>query len=429
MQTIKFFLTQFLFLYFVFLSPVIAAGPVVAGIDQDRIKRLDDKLAGYIADGRYAGIAALIMRHGKTAHEFTGGWQDRERQVPMSQDTIFRIYSMSKAITSVAAMILYEEGHFQLDDPIDKFLPELKNLRVYVAGEAETMQTEPLQRPITFRDLFTHTSGFTYHFMGDSAIHKLYRLHGVMPGAETLQASASEGQAAPDLTAMISALATIPLLHQPGEQMSYGISIDVLGRLIEIMSAQPLDTFLQQSLFDPLQMVDTGFVVPENKLHRFASNYSWKGDHLELVDDPYKSRYRHSGRLLAGGAGLVSTTKDYMQFLHMLLNGGQLGTARILSPITVDFILSNHLPEENMPRPPWMKHHGHGLGFGLLLDPVGAGRLSSAGAASWSGAATTIFWLDRKENLAAVFMAQDMPLKDTPLMEYARSLTYQAIVK
>ena len=154
-----------------------------------------------------------------------------------------------------------------------------------------------------------------------------------------------------------------------------------------------------------------------------------KGEHLELIDDPYKSRYRHAGRLLSGGAGLVSTTKDYMRFLHMLLNGGKLGEARILSPVTVDFILSDHFPKEDMPRLAWMEHHGHGLGFGLLLDPVGAGRLTSVGTASWAGAATTFFWLDRKQDLAAVFMAQDMPLKDAPLMEQVRSLTYQAIVE
>ena len=226
--------------------------------------------------GRYVGISALIMRNGKKAHDLVIGWQDRERQVPMSKDTIFRIYSMSKAITSVAAMILYEEGRFQLDDPIDTFLPELKDLRVYVEGEAEAMKTAALQRPLSFRDLLTHTSGFTYHFMGDSVIHKLYRRHGVMPGTETLPTAAGEGRAVPDLTSMITALAAIPLLHQPGERMSYGVSIDVLGRLIEILSSRPLDEFLQRRLFGPLQMVDTGFVVPKNKLHRFAGNYSWE---------------------------------------------------------------------------------------------------------------------------------------------------------
>ncbi len=401
----------------------------IAGFSQERIKRLDKILATYIGRERYAGITGLIVRNGKTVHEFTMGWQDRERQIPMHEDTIFRIYSMSKAITSIAAMVLFEQGYFQIDDPIDPYLPEFKHLRVYAGGEIGALKTVPLQRPITFRDLLTHTSGLSYHFMGDSPVHQLYRLHGVMPGVEMLYSEAADGKEVANLESMISALARIPLLHQPGERMSYGVSIDVLGRLVEILSGQKLDDFLQQAIFGPLNMPDTGFVVPKNKLKRFAANYSWKNDHLELIDDPRRSRYRQSGRLLSGGGGLVSTSHDYMQFLLMLLNGGQLGHARILGPITVDFILSNHFPRENMPRPVWMRQQGHGLGFALALDPVKMGLLTSAGTADWAGAASTFFWLDRKENMAAVFMTQDTPLDSDTLAGQVRTLTYQALIK
>lgn len=410
-------------------TSAIAEDHSIAGISQERIKRLDEKFSAYISAGRYAGFTGLIVRDGLVAHELAMGWQDRERQVAMRKDSIFRIYSMSKAITSIAAMILYEEGHFQIDDPIDSYIPEFLNLRVYAGGEAGSLKTVPLQRPITFRDLFTHTSGLTYHFLGKTPVHKLYRLHGILPGVELLYPEAGDGQGVPDLKSMINALATIPLLHQPGERMSYGVSIDVLGHLIEIMSGQSLDVFLKERIFEPLLMVDTGFVVPENKLDRFAGNYSWKGDHLELVDDPYQSRYRNTGRILSAGAGLVSTSHDYMQFLLMILNGGKLGKSRILSPKTVDFILSNHFPKEDMPRPAWMKQQGHGLGFALALDPVRMGMLTSVNSADWAGAASTLFWLDRKERLAAVFMTQDMPIRDNILIEQVRTLSYQAILE
>ncbi len=422
----------FILCSFVFCSVstrVIADESVIAGISQDRLQRLDNKLSSYIKKGRYAGITALIVRNGNVVHEVAMGWQDRERQLVMRKDSIFRLYSMTKAITSVAAMILYEEGYFQIDDPIDRYLPEFKNLRVYAGGESGSLKTVPLARPITFRDLFTHTSGFTYHFLGDTPVHKLYRRQGVMPGVEVLYPQAEDGKELTSLKAMINTLATIPLLHQPGQRMSYGVSIDVLGRLIEIMSGQRFDQFLQQRIFDPLTMVDTGFTVPDSKLNRFTSNYSWQADHLELVDDPHTSRYRHPGRILSGGAGLVSTTHDYMQFLLMVLNGGKLGKTRILSPVTVDFMLSNHFPNKAMPRPAWMKQQGHGLGFALALDPVKMGMLTSVDTADWAGAASTFFWLDRKEKLAAVFMTQDMPFENNRLLQEARTLTYQALVE
>ena len=409
-------------------SPAIA-DEIIAGFSHERLKRLDNKLTSLVESNRYPGFSVLIMREGKVAHQVTIGWQDKERKIEMAEDTIFRIFSMSKAITSIAALILFEQGHFQIDDPVDRFIPEFKNLRVYKSGEGVDVETVALQRPVTFRDLFTHTSGLTYHFVGDSPVHQMYRDKGVLPGAEVLGPKASDAAPVKDLKTMVSALSTIPLLHQPGERVSYSVSIDVLGHLIEIISGQKFDDFLQQNLFDPLNMHDTGFTVPKNKLHRFAANYSSRDAQSILIDDPQLSRYQKSGRILSGGAGLVSTSHDYMQFQLMVLNGGKLGKVRILGPKTVGFALSNHFPRDNMIRPPYMKEQGHGLGFALALDPARMGVLTSTGTADWAGAASTFFWIDRKERLAAVFMTQDMPITDNTLFGMGRSLTYQALVE
>jgi CubicO group peptidase (beta-lactamase class C family) len=410
-------------------SASAGAEEIIAGFSQERLKRLDNKLTSLVESNRYPGFSVLIMRDGKVAHKVAMGWQDKERKIEMKNDTIFRIYSMSKAITSIAALILFEQGHFQIDDPVDKFIPEFKNLRVYKSGEGVDIETVALQRPITFRDFFTHTSGLTYHFVGNSPVHQMYRDKGVLPGVEVLGPGAGDAAPINDLKTMITELSTIPLLHQPGERMSYSVSIDVLGHLIEIMSGQKFDDFLQQNLFAPLNMHDTGFSVAKNKLHRFAANYSSRKAQSVLVDDPQLSRYQKSGRILSGGAGLVSTSHDYMQFQLMILNGGKLGKVRILGPKTVDFALSNHFPKDNMTRPFYMTQQGHGLGFALSLDPARMGVLTSVGAADWAGAASTFFWIDRKERLAAVFMTQDMPITDNALFGLGRSLTYQALVE
>lgn len=365
------------------------ADDLVHGFSKNRLNRLDNNFENLVQSGRYPGFYVSIKRHGKTVHRISTGWQDIDRKIPIKEDTLFRIYSMSKAISSVAAMILFEEGHFQLDDPVHRYLPEFRKLRVYVSGNGSAMVTEELKRPITFRDLFVHTSGLTYHFTGKTPVHKLYRKKGILPGVETLHASNADAVAVGNLSEMIRILSGIPLLHQPGERMSYSISIDVLGHLIEIMSGQDFDEFLQERFFDPLKMRDTGFTLPEDKLSRFASNYTWKDGRLNLIDDPRTSRYRKSGRLLSGGAGLISSTSDYQRFLQMLLNGGELDGIRILSPHTVDYILSNHFLQDDMPRPAWVPHQGHGLGFALALEPARMGYLTPTGSADWAGAAST----------------------------------------
>ncbi len=410
-------------------SSVLYADQLIEGFSSERLQRLDDRFGDLVENKQNAGFSALIYRNGKQVHQMNIGWQDMERKIPMRADTIFRIYSMSKAITSIAALVLYEEGHFQIDQPVADFIPEFNNLRVYKSGEGETMETTDLQRPVTIRDLFIHTSGLTYHFLGNTAVHKLYRQQGVMPGAEELYPEADDARAITELDTLVKTLSRIPLLHQPGERMSYSVSIDVLGRLIEIISNQTLDQFLQERIFRPLGMKDTGFVIPAEKLKRFAANYSMVDGRLKLVDDPLNSQHQKPNRIHAGGAGLVSTAHDYMQFQLMILNGGKLGSTRILGPRTLDFALSNHFPKDDLPRPVWMKQDGHGLGFALAMNPARMGLLTSTGTADWAGAASTFFWIDRSENLAAVFMTQDMPIKNNLLIELGRTLTYQALVE
>ncbi|NKB37106.1 MAG: serine hydrolase [Gammaproteobacteria bacterium] len=410
-------------------SPASYAEELQEGFSKERLQRLNIKFNSLIKNRKNAGFTALIYRNNKQVHKMSMGWQDIERKIPMRADSIFRIYSMSKAITSIAALILYEEGHFQIDQAVADFIPEFNNIRVYKSGEGDGIKTADLHRPVTIRDLFIHTSGLTYHFLGNTAVHKLYRQQGVMPGVEELYPEEGDASAITDLDAMVKTLSRIPLLHQPGERMSYSVSIDVLGRVIEVISGQPLDQFMHERIFKPLKMKDTGFVLPQEKLNRFTANYSMSDGQIKLIDDPLNSQHQRANRIHAGGAGLVSTAHDYMQFQLMILNGGKLGSARILGPKTLDFALSNHFPIDDLPRPVWMKQDSHGLGFALAMNPARMGMLTSTGTADWAGAASTFFWIDRNENLAAVFMTQDMPIKNNLLIELGRTLTYQALVE
>ena len=422
------FLRFIYFCLFFLFSATCAAEQSIEGFSAERLRIIDQRFQSLVDEQRYAGFTALIVRNNRQVHQLTLGWQDREARVAMQPDTIFRIYSMSKAITSVAALQLYEKGLFRLQDPVEKWIPAFGQLRVYQEGDGDKVKTTQLTRPLTVRDLFTHTAGFTYHFLGKGPVHKLYRDKGIVPGVELLYPEKSDAPPITDLASMVEVLSTIPLLHQPGERMSYSISVDVLGHLVELISGQALDIYLEKNIFEPLGMKDTGFTVPAEKLHRFAANYTWSDNKLELVDAPKSSRYQHKGRIHSGGAGLVSTAHDYMQFQLMVLNDGQLNGQRILGRKTIEFALANHLPEDDLPRPAWMQQQGHGLGFALALDPARMGYMTSINTADWAGAASTFFWIDRKEKLAAVFMTQKMPIKDNDLIEMGRVTTYQALV-
>lgn len=411
-------------------APAGAEAPAVAaesGFDAQRLQRLDRYVERAVNGGELPGVVGSIYRDGKPVHRIVTGWRDVASETPMSEDAIFRIYSMTKPVTAVAAMLLVEEGLLHLNEPLGKYVPALKALTVYAGGEGDDMETVALQRPLTLHHLFTHTAGFTYNFMGDEPVHGLYLEHGIFPGiiGESGLFTGGGGQPVESMEELVEVLADIPLLHQPGERFSYGISTDILGYIVEQVSGQPLDRFMHERLFAPLGMVDTAFVVPDNKLERFTTNYAWGEDGLKPVDTPQSSPYRDAGRLWSGGAGLVSTAEDYQRFLQMLLNRGVLDGVRILGPHTVDFMLQNHLPYPAAANSD--PGEGFGLGFGIVEDPARTGTLRAAGEAFWGGAASTMFWIDPEHRVSAVFMTQVIPPRDEDWRRKVRNLVYQAL--
>jgi CubicO group peptidase (beta-lactamase class C family) len=401
------------------------ASPEEVGLSSVGLRRLDEHLHGqYIATGKIAGALVLVARRGKVAWLSPQGLMDRERAKPMARDTIFRIYSMTKPVTSVAMMTLFERGVFQLSDPVHKWIPSWENLRVYRYGRHPTFTTEAAGRPMTIRDLMTHTSGLSYFITERSHLDGAYRKIGVGDGKGTL------GD-------MIDKLATLPLEFSPGTHWGYSAATDVLGYLIEQMSGERLDSFFKRTIFDPLGMVDTGFVVPEAGLPRFAANYSLSpGGETSLADDPAKSPFGRPGPFLSGGGGLVSTATDYVRFAEMLRRGGELDGLRILGPRTVAYMTRNHLPggvdlaaialgsfSETR-----YEGVGFGLGFHVVIDPVRAQVPTSAGEFGWGGMASTAFWVDPAEELSVVFMTQLMPSTAYNFRGQIKSILYGAIV-
>ncbi len=407
--------------------PAISGEATEKSFDKQRLERLDNYLARLVDAKQISGMHGLILHKGAIVHKVSAGWRSRENKTPVGQNSLFRIYSMTKPVTAVAALILYEHGYFELNQPISDFVPEFGQLQVYVSGEGADMVTEPLESQITFRHLLTHTSGFTYHFMGDSPVQHLYRQKGILPGAADIATRPDDAAPLQNLEAMTQALFTTPLLHQPGERYSYSISMDVLGYMIERISGKSLDAFMRENIFDPLEMSDTTFHVSDEKLARLTTSYAHKAGSLVPIDTPKGSDYRNPDRIKAGGAGLVSTTSDYMKFTQMLLNGGHLNGVHILSPRTVGLMFSNHMSDQTPFPPDGRPGFGQGLGFGLIIEPGLAGTMSSAGEVFGAGAATTFFWIDRQENIAAVFMTQLLPNTQPHLMSALRTLTYQAL--
>ncbi len=414
---------------FAFLQfPVLAAelptaSPAEVGFDPARIERVTEVFQKYVETGKLAGTVALIVRHGKVAYLKSLGARDLKSEAPMTADTIFRIYSMTKPITTVGAMILYEEGRFQLTDPVSKYIPELEDLKVLVGTESGSADLVDPVRPITIQDLMRHTSGFTYGVFGNTMVDRMYREAKIM------------GEDVP-LDEFVGELSKLPLLYQPGTHWQYGVSVDVLGYLIEVLSGQTLDRFLSERIFTPLDMKDTGFFVPPAKLARFATCYGPDRDTpekdgrpgIKAIDEPATSDYARSPRFLSGGGGLVSTARDYARFLQMVLNRGQLDGVRILGPKTVAFMTRNQLPARIMEQDP-LRGAGFGLGFAVVMDPPAAGVLSSVGEYNWGGYASTEFWVDPKEDLFAVLMTQYIPSGTYPLKNDFKVALYQALVK
>jgi CubicO group peptidase (beta-lactamase class C family) len=389
----------------------------------DRIRPFFERR--YVEGGLLPGMVTLVARRGRVAHLECFGSRNVATGEPMTEDTIFRIYSMTKPVVSVALMTLYEEGLFQLDDPVSRFIPAWADLRVWNDGNADAYSTSFPEREMQVRDLLTHTSGLTYGFMGRHPVDALYRRHGVeRDGADTLDE-------------MIERLGRLPLVFSPGTRWSYSIATDVCGYLCQVLSGRPLDDLLRERIFEPLGMVDTAFWVPEDKADRLAANYAWTPDDpLVLFDDPAKSEYLAPPTFLSGGGGLVSTAGDYLRFMTMLADLGELDGQRVLGRKTVEYMTLNHLPGggdlAGMGQKVFSEISydgiGFGLGFSVMLDPARAGVIGSVGEHGWGGAASTMFWVDRREELTGLVLTQLMPSSKHPIRREMKSLTYQALV-
>jgi CubicO group peptidase (beta-lactamase class C family) len=390
-----------------------------AGFSKSRLERLNAVMRRYVEENKFAGILTMIARRGRLIHFETFGRQDIAANKSMAEDTIFRIYSMTKPITSVAAMMLYEEGQFRLNDPVSAYISAFKEVKVLVKPGFAGLELAPPQREITIHDLFIHTSGLTYGFFENSPVEAMYRDNKI------LRPDTSNAE-------MMEALAKLPLLHHPGTAWQYSVSTDVLGRLVEVISGLSLDQFFQQRIFQPLGMHETGFHVPEDQLHRFTPIYTRaETGELKVVEAPEVNHYDRPCPRLSGGGGLISTASDYMRFCQMMLNGGELEGERVLGRKTVEFMTRNHVPSALLPiksGPDPIRGSGFGLGFRVVIDVAQTGLLGSDGMYAWGGAANTSFWIDPKEELIGILMAQYMPAFQFPVTDDFITLTYQAII-
>ena len=403
--------------------------PEEAGMCGQRLDRLPGFFQSYLDRRKFSGLSVLVSRGGKLVHQSHQGVMDWDTEQPIAPDTLFRIYSMTKPITSVALMMLYEEGKFRLEHELFRHLPEFREVKVFESGNADSYTTHAPERPIQIRDLLTHTSGLTYDFLVQHPVDKLYRrakLRGL--GAEDMK-----------LEAFVHKLAEQPLVFSPGTKWNYSFATDVCGRLVEVLSGQPLDTFFETRIFQPLGMNDTFFRVPRDKAHRLASCYERdpQTKEIKLQDPGSSSVYLNDRAFLSGGGGLVSSMDDYHRFCQMLLNGGALDGERRLSPTTIDFMTQNHLPggqsmsdmgDETFSETR-MDGSGFGLGFSVVTSPVEAMAPVSEGAYSWGGAASTFFWIDPAEELIGILMTQLMPSGAYPLRPQFQQLVYAAITE
>jgi len=402
-----------------FAAPVSAQGlpdvaPEEVGFSSERLQRIDDVLQGYADDGRMAGAVGMVLRHGKLVYVDAWGMRDIAAGDAMEEDDIFRIYSMTKPITSVAVMMLYEEGRFFLDDPVGRYIPELAGLPVAILSEAtsaDDIPTERARRPMSIRDLLRHTSGLTYGNFSSTPVDLLYRR------------SNPAGQ--PTLADMVVELGKMPLVYQPGTRWHYSLSTDVLARFVEVVSGQRFDVFLRERIFEPLGMDDTGFYVEPSERDRFAQIYGHTAD--RTLEAGSTGGYTPSVTRFSGGGGLVSTAADYARFAQMLLNGGELDGARILGPKTIELMTMDHLGDDGAEflAPGW----GFGLGFTVKNQPGLDGMSDSVGSYYWFGVAGTSFWVDPEEDLIGIFMIQIRPNRDVNFREQFKRLVYQAIIE
>jgi CubicO group peptidase (beta-lactamase class C family) len=397
--------------------------PEDVGFSASRLNRVGVVMQGYVDEGKLPGVIAIVARHGRIVYRERFGMMDVDADKPMQLDTIFRIYSMTKAVASVALMMLYEEGRFQLHDPVARFIPEFAGVKVLVDAAGADPAIADLEREITVKHLLTHTAGFTYDFFDDSPVDGMYR-----------DASLVDRLGLFDLSreAFVEKLSALPLVYQPGDAWRYSMATDVLGCVIEVVAGVTLDTFLEDRIFGPMRMEDTGFYVPDAKLERFAAMYGpTEGGGLKLLDAPATSPFRKPPRFLSGGIGLVSTAADYLRFAQMLLDGGELEGARLLGRKTVELMTTNRLPDELIPitmHPHTLHGCGFGLGFRVVVNGAQAGLLTSEGEYGWGGAASTSFFIDPKEELIGLLLTQLMPSRTYPNRNQFKVLVGQALV-
>jgi len=396
-------------------QPLPTASPESQGFSPDRLERLHKMLESQVGEGRHSGLISLIARNGRIVDWQTYGLRDVNGKLPMEKDTIVRLYSMSKVISSAAVMILHEEGRLKLDDPVGKYLPALEKMKVFTGGSARKPKLVDARRQFTVKELLTHTSGLIYGF-GNQPIDEIYR------AANLLES--------PSMDAFIAKLATVPLAFQPGERYAYGYSIDVLGAIVEKVSGMPFERFVEERITKPLGMVDTGYDVPESKRGRLAIVYTLDKNNAltPVAEDRLAGVYPEPGRgFAAGGAGMFSTIGDYARFGQMLLNGGQLDGVRILGRKTVELMMTNHLNHLAQPTTS-NPAEGFGLGGRVRIDLAKGNQLGSVGEFGWSGAATTNVTIDPKEHLLLLVVAQHFPFNQHDLFWKFSTLAYAALV-
>ncbi len=386
-------------------APAIArATPEEVGLSRATLDGIGPAMQELVDRGRTGGVMTLVARTGKLVHWEAHGWRVLGED-PLEPTDIFRIYSMTKPVTSVAVMMLVENGELSLDDPVATFIPAFAGVEVYVSPD----ERRPPSRSITIRDLLTHTSGLTYGQFGDTPVDSIYRREGI-----GVQGTVG------DLEQTVDAIAGAPLLADPGSRWNYSVSTDVLGRVVEIVSGETLDAYFRDEIFEPLGMVDTGFHVPADKLDRFVAVYGPGQDGLRMIDSPRDGPFTRPPVWLSGGGGLTSTAMDYLRFSQMLLNGGELDGVRLLEPETVRAMRTNQLPDALMPIT-FFPDNGFGLGFAVS---VGA----NPGVYWWLGVANTYFWIDPTEDIVAFAWTQYMPVGGQPIDRMLRQIVYQAIV-
>jgi CubicO group peptidase (beta-lactamase class C family) len=399
-----------------------------AGLDPDRLARIGTHFEAYVDDGRLPGWLIVVARRGRVAHLASYGWRDREKSLPVEHDTVWRLASMTKPVTSVAAMMLYEEGAFELKDPISRWLPSFSDMRVYSSGSSIRPETRPATEPIRMWHLLTHSAGLTYGFHHAHPVDAMYRAAGFEWGSPPDM----------DLEACCEAWARIPLLFEPGSEFNYSVATDVLGRVVELISGQSLDEFFRSRIFEPLGMHDTAFWAQEGSaVERLAASYMANPAGAASPAVPIDgSGATRRPSVLSGGGGLVGTAGDYLHFAEMLRLGGVYEGARLLSPRTVGYMTTNQLPGgadlESFGRPLFAETTFDGVGFGLgvsvVVDPAAGKVLTSRGEFGWGGAFSTVFWVAPEEDLTVTFFTQVLPSSTHPLRSQLKQLVYQSLV-